>query len=63
MEEDMDASTADRGGRDIICDGMICSILKAGSYMRNAVELVEAVEAAYDEKDVLEARRKMFTRF
>ena len=48
-------------GNKVICDGLLCSILRAMSYSANKEEFVSVIERDCDEQEVLTSRKKLFT--
>ena len=48
-------------GSSVICDGLLCSILRAMSHSANKAEFVTVIERDCDEEEILTARTKLFT--
>ena len=48
-------------GKKVICDGLLCSILRSMSNAANKDEFVSVIERDCDEEEILASRRKLFT--
>ena len=48
--------------RNVICDGLLCSILKAQSHMRDKIELVK-LNAVESLSEIMISRTRLFSRF
>ena len=47
-------------GLKVICDGLLCSILRAMSHSANKEEFITVIDRDCDEMEVLQSRKKLF---
>ena len=55
-----DPGQRDVMGKKVICDGLLCSILRAMSSSSNKDEFISVIERDCDENEILGARQKLF---
>ena len=55
------AQVVDVLGQKVICDGLLCSILRAMSHSANKEEFISVIDRDCDEMEILQSRKKLFT--